>query len=289
MPENIKALRRRVRSIKNTGKITRAMEMVSAAKLRRTQAVMNSARPFSRKLSELLGRLAQSEFAKANPLFEVRPEGARLLVIVTADRGLCGAFNATIIKAARKELTANPDYKVFAVGRKGRDFVAKYFKDRLVGEVTDFGGSVDPEKADRLGERILNYFISREYREITILSTEYISTVASRPRISRFLPVEASSFGVTEAAAAASVDYILEPSPERVFEAVLPRYLKASIYVALAETFTSEHSARMLAMNNATKNCKELVTVLTLRANKIRQAAITKEIIEIVSGAEAAG
>lgn len=287
MPENLKSLRRRVRSIKNTGKITRAMEMVSAAKLRRTQQMMNQAKPFTLKLQEVLGRLAQSEFAKANPLFEVRGEGGQLLVLVTADRGLCGAFNSGLLKAARRTLNANPALKVFAVGRKGRDFVSKYYRDRLVGDMCDFGGSVQPEKADRLGETLLAYFTSREYREITILSAEYVSTVLNRPKIARFLPVEAASFGVTDADAAASVDYILEPSPERVFEAVLPRYLKSTVYLALAETFTSEHSSRMMAMNNATKNCKELVDALTLRANKIRQAAITKEIIEIVSGAEA--
>lgn len=285
MPENIKSLRRRVRSIKNTGKITRAMEMVSAAKLRRTQQAMNSARPFSRKLAEVLGRLSQSEWAKGNPLFEVRSEGSQLLVLITADRGLAGAFNASLIKAAKRELVANPALKVFAVGRKGRDFVAKYYKDRLIGEETGFGGSMDPARAEKLGQKLLDLFMSREYREISILSAEYVSTVLNRPRISRFLPVQSGSFG--QADESKSVDYILEPSPERVFDAVLPRYLKSTVFVALAETFTSEHSARMLAMNNATKNCKELVNVLTLRANKIRQAAITKEIIEIVSGAEA--
>lgn len=288
MPENLKSLRRRIRSVKNTGKITRAMEMVSAAKLRRNQQQMQSGKPFLRKLEEVLGRLAQSETAKANPLFEVRADGKRLLVLFTSDRGLCGAFNAQLNKMAARMLREQKDLLVYAIGRKGRDFMKKYFPDRLIGELIDLGGTVNGPVADELGAKLLGLFESKEYREIHILGPEFLSAVLNRPRLSQFLPVQASGFGVSEVDADTPVDYILEPSPERVFESLLPRYLKSKIFLTFAEAFTAEHSARMMAMNNATKNCKELAGALTLRANKIRQAAITTEIIEIVSGAEAA-
>lgn len=288
MPENLKSLRRRIRSVKNTGKITRAMEMVSAAKLRRNQQQMQAGKPFLRKLEEVLGRLAQSETAKANPLFEVRADGKRLLVLFTSDRGLCGAFNAQLNKMAARMLREQKDLLVYAIGRKGRDFMKKYFPDRLIGELFDLGGTVNGPVADELGAKLLAMFESKEYREIHILGPEFLSAVLNRPRLSQFLPVQASGFGVSEADADTPVDYILEPSPERVFESLLPRYLKSKIFLTFAEAFTAEHSARMMAMNNATKNCKELAGALTLRANKIRQAAITTEIIEIVSGAEAA-
>lgn len=287
MPENLKSLRRRIRSVRNTGKITRAMEMVSAAKLRRATQTMNAAKPFTRKIEEVLGRLAQSEKARENPLFEVRPGGERLIVFFTSDRGLCGGFNANLVKALNAELRRDPKAKVFAVGRKGRDFLRKYYPNNLVGELVDLGGSVQGPVAEKLGKDIVQLFMDRRFNVIDILSPEYISSVLNKPRLSRFLPVEASSFGVTEDDAKEELDYILEPTPERVFEALLPRYLNSKIYLMLAEGFTSEHSSRMLAMNNATKNCKELISALTLRANKLRQAAITTEIIEIVSGAEA--
>ncbi|MDX2176165.1 MAG: ATP synthase F1 subunit gamma [Candidatus Sumerlaeia bacterium] len=288
MPENIKGLRRRVRSIKNTAKITRAMEMVSAAKLRRTQQVMRSAKPFLLKLEQVLGRLAQSESAKANQYFQRREQGERLLVVMTADRGLCGAFNTNLIKAGVRALKADPGLKVFAVGRKARDFFAKYHRARMAGELFDFAGRVDGPKAEQLGQLLLDLFESGKFSQIDIIQAEYVSSVVNRPLQTRFLPVEAASLGQgAQAGAAEEADYILEPSPERVFEALMPRYLKSKVYLALAETLTSEHSARMLSMNNATKNCKELVSTLTLRMNKLRQAAITTEIIEIVSGAEA--
>lgn len=287
MPENLKSLRRRIRSVRNTGKITRAMEMVSAAKLRRATQTMNAAKPFTRKIEEVLGRLAQSEAAKENPLFEVRPGGERLIVFFTSDRGLCGGFNANLIKAIVVELRRDPRTKVFAVGRKGRDFLRKYYPNNLVGELVDLGGAVSGPVAEELGRKIVSLFLDRTFNVIDILSPEYFSSVLNKPRLSRFLPVEANSFGVKDGEGREELDYILEPTPERVFEALLPRYLNSKIYLMLAEGFTSEHSSRMLAMNNATKNCKELISALTLRANKVRQAAITTEIIEIVSGAEA--
>lgn len=285
--DNVKSLRRRIRSVQNTRKITKAMQMVSAAKLRRNQQAMVATRPFLRKLEEVLGRLAQSPVAQSHPLFETREKGEKLLVLFTADRGLCGAFNSGLIKAANRVLKADPELKVYTVGRKGRDFVKKYFADRHVGEMVDLGGSIKGPVADKLGTELLAMFESGAVRSIDILGPEFVSTTVNRPRVSRFLPVEASQFGAAANTGGAQVDYLLEPSPEAVFNAVLPRYLKGKVFLGFAESFTCEHSSRMLAMNNATKNCTELVKTLTLRANKMRQANITREIIEIVSGAEA--
>lgn len=287
MPENLKALRRRIKSVKSTRQITRAMEMVSAAKLRRTQGLMSAAKPFTLKLQELLGRLAQSDKARENPLFLARTSGQKLLVLFTADRGLCGAFNMNLIKRAEARLREDAELQVFVIGRKGRDHMRKHHLARVVGELVDLRGVVDGAVTDKLGQQLVDDFLAGKYRSIEIVSAEYVSAVLTRPMLSAFLPVTPESFGVKGGDEAASVDYILEPTPERVFEAILPRYLKSKIFLTLAETLTSEHSARMVAMNNATKNCTELATSLTLRANKVRQAAITTEIIEIVSGAEA--
>ncbi len=290
MAKGIKELRGRIRSIKNTKKITRAMEMVSAAKLRRTQTVMEAAKPFTHKLEQLLGRLALSSRAQENPLFEKREAGTAppLLLLFTSDRGLCGAFNANLIKLAEKYLAAHPDALLYCVGRKGRDYFRKRIPKRVVGEAVDLGGKLDGEVTDRVARELVAMFLEGKVSEINIVASEFLSTANNRPRLSRYLPLEPEAFGVSDAdEGGKSIDYILEPSPDRVFDALLPRYLRNKIFLSLAETVTSEHASRMLAMNNATKNCSELVEKLTLQMNKARQAAITTEIIEIVSGAEA--
>lgn len=289
MAKGIKELRLRIRSIRNTKKITRAMEMVSAAKLRRTQGVMEAARPFARKLESLLGRLALSPTAREHQLFEVRDKGAlpTLYVVFTSDRGLCGAFNANILKAAERLMREQPDALVYCVGRKGRDHFRKRIGERLVGQRIDLGGQIDGTITDAIGNDLLQLWNDRKVAEINIVASHFVTTSSNRPEVSRYLPLEPEAFGLTAEEAEHPIDYILEPSPARIFDALLPRYLRSKIYLTLAETFTSEHASRMLAMNNATKNCDELSSMLTLQMNKARQAAITTEIVEIVSGAEA--
>lgn len=287
MPENLKALRLRIRSIKKTKKITRAMEMVSAAKLRKTEQIIKAAKPFMRKIELLIGRLAMSELAKQHPLFQKSETGFPLLVLFTSDRGLAGAFNTNMIKAAVVLLKENPALKVFVIGRKGRDYMRKHYRDRIEGELADLLNSLDGKITDGLGKRLLDGFENGVYSQIDLLYPRFFSTVSQKPTLERYLPMEAEAFGVPEEEAGRTIDYIMEPSPERVFDAILPRYLKTKIYLTLAETYTSEHASRMMAMNNATKNSNELSNMLTLRLNKARQAAITTEIIEIVGGAEA--
>lgn len=287
MPENLKALRGRIKSIGMTKKITRAMEMVSAAKLRKTESIMKASRPFMEKIQALLGRLALSTGAQEHPLFQKSETGHPLLVVFTSDRGLAGAFNVNIMKMAIPLLRRDPSLKVLVIGRKGRDYLRRYFKDRIYSEITDLNNRLDGEFTDAIGAELLNGFLEGRFSRIEVLYPHFVSTVVNRPTVERYLPLEASAFGVSAEDAAHPIDYILEPSPERVFDAVLPRFLKSKIHLTLAELYTSEHSSRMMAMNNATKNCNELGAKLTLRLNKARQAAITTEIIEIVSGAEA--
>lgn len=287
MPENLKALRLRIRSIKKTKKITRAMEMVSAAKLRKTEGVMKSMRPFLEKIRMLIGRLALSTGAENHPLFQKSQTGHPLYVVFTSDRGLCGAFNANILKVAKRELQANPDAKVYILGRKGRDFMRRNFPNRIAKEMVDIGGDLDGAMTDGITEHLRRGFLDGVYSNIKLIYPHFVSTAINRPVVEQFLPFDAQAFGVSEEDAASPIDYLLEPSPERVFDAVLPRYLKSKLFITLAESFTSEYSSRMMAMNNATKNCDDLSGALTLRLNKARQAAITTEIIEIVSGANA--
>jgi F-type H+-transporting ATPase subunit gamma len=201
---------------------------------------------------------------------------------------LCGAFFSNLIKLAEKYLAAHPNALIYTIGRKGRDYLRKRYPKQIVGEVMDLGGKLDGEVTDRIARELVAMFLERKVSEINIVASEFLTTATNRPKLSRYLPLEPEAFGVSDAdEGGKSIDYILEPSPDRVFEALLPRYLRNKIYLSLAETVTSEHASRMLAMNNATKNCSELESSLTLAMNKARQAAITTEIIEIVSGAEA--
>ncbi len=287
MPENLKALRNRIRSIGKTKKITRAMEMVSAAKLRKYEGVMKSTRPFLNKIQELLGRLALSTGAQEHPLFQ-RPEtGYPLLVFFTSDKGLCGAFNAHLIKRVTRELEKDPHLRVIVMGRKGRDFLRRHYPERMEDSHVDLGGRLDGTWTDAMANHLQEQFLAGVYSRIELLYPHFVSTAVNRPMLQRYLPLEPAAFGVSEEESSQAIDYILEPTPERVFEALLPRFLQTKVFLTLAETYTSEHASRMMAMNNATKNCEDLGSSLTLRLNKARQAAITTEIIEIVSGAEA--
>ncbi len=287
MAENVKSLRRRLRSVRNTKQITRAMEMVSAAKLRRAQDLLMAGRPYAAKLQELLGRLAASATID-HPLFEKREVRRRLLVAVSADRGLAGAFNASIIKRAEALLrSADVATDLACVGKKVND----YFKTKswtVAFAITDFAGKLTSERSNELADRLKELFLSGEYDEIVILYNAFVSTMIYRTTAEQLLPLDPDSLlGPARQAEAGHGDYILEPTPDLVFASLLPRYVRSKVYIVLAENFTSEHSARMIAMTAATKNCQELTDTLTLRMNKVRQAAITKEILEIVGGAEA--
>lgn len=290
MAENVKSLRRRLRSIKNTKQITRAMEMVSAAKLRRAQELLMAGRPYAAKLQELLGRLAGSATA-SHPFFDRREVRKRVLVLVTADRGLAGSFNAQLNKKAESMLRESTvPTELVCIGKKGYD----YFKSRqwnIIFSVTDFSGKLSYDRTNEVADRLTGLFTSGEADEIVVVYNSFVSMMVYRPTVEKMLPLDPESLlaqaADSSASEGASGEYIMEPTAEEVFASLLPRYINSKMYIIMAETFTAEHSARMIAMSAATKNSSELIDKVSLAMNKARQAAITKEILEIVGGAEA--
>jgi len=285
----LRALRRRIRSVQNTQQITKAMEMVAAAKLRRAQARALAARPYAAKISEMLGNLAGAASEVDHPLFKVREVKNVALVLVTSDRGLCGAYNANLLRAAEQRLRAAPAAGARAavtslvlVGRKGRD----YFRRRkypVLAVHTPLPTEASLEFARTLTEDLIARFLAGEVDRVEIMFSRFVSALNRKVIVDPFLPVGAAS----GQAASRSGSVIFEPDPESIFAELLPRYATAKLFAALADALASEHSARMIAMGAARKNAGELIDLLTLRRNRLRQAAITKELLDIVGGAEA--
>ena len=288
MAEILRNLRRRVRSIGNTMQVTHAMAMVSAAKLRRAQAALASARPYAEKIEALLARVAASlsdDFV--HPLFARRDEKRVLFVLFTGDRGLCGAFNANIIRQAEQFLArwGKDSVGLYCVGKRGRDCFRRHGWT-ILEQVIDLRGRVDFQATRRIAAQLQDYYTRSATDAVYLCYNAQISAMLARGRIEKFLPLDPGGMGLKETGHVAT-EYIFEPSREEVFAQLLPRYCESHIHAVLAESLTAEHSARMSAMNNASKNCDELINAITLRMNKARQAAITKEISEIMGGAEA--
>jgi F-type H+-transporting ATPase subunit gamma len=283
----VKLLNKRIRSVKNTQQITKAMKMVAAAKLQRSQGKMLAARPYSRKLAELMGTLA----AKADiehPLFAVRPVQKRLFVIISSDKGLCGSYNTNLLKLAHKVVDASVaegvETGIYAIGRKG----AEYFRKRgytVFHAHTDFGGEADSDRGRQVGDRIVGVFLDGTFDEVRVVYPQFVSTMTQRPVDLPLLPIapEAAAGEATKG----DQDYIWEPSQEELFAVLLPLYLRNRVFMTLSEAFTSEHAARMTSMSAATENAGEMITALTLQRNRERQAAITSELLDIVGGANA--
>jgi F-type H+-transporting ATPase subunit gamma len=276
-------LRRRIRSVKNTQQITKAMKMVSASKLRRAQEHMMASRPYTAKLMEVLASLATRANPENHPLLKVKGDQNVELMVVTADRGLCGSFNANLIKAALQFLDQRRNYNLslHLMGRKGVD----YFKKRkyiITHQYPNIFRQVRLEDARQITDETIRAYCEGNLDAIYIVYNEFKSMLAQRVVIKRLLPLEK----LPEPTAEQTLDYIYEPDPETIFDKLLPHYLLVQIYQAMLESSAAEHAARMAAMDAATQNAKEMIESLTLTMNKIRQAAITKEIIEVVSGAE---
>lgn len=287
--ESLKDLRRRIRSINQTRKTTRAMEMVSAAKLRRAQQALVASRPYAEKLTELLHNLSSDTALREHPLFQARQGDRKTLVVFTGDRGLCGAFNTNLINAAEQALKARPeiDWKLVCVGRRGRDYfvrrqwpIAEYF-------TASGAGVADPGLSREIADFLLKLYTGNETDEVLLLHSHFVSTVVNHPVLEKYLNLSADEVKAEEGRAIHEIEYIMEPSRADVLDALLPRYLASRVHLAMSENMTSEHSSRMIAMNNATKNCDEMGDDLTLRMNKARQSMITTELLEIVAGAEA--
>jgi F-type H+-transporting ATPase subunit gamma len=276
-------IRRRIRSVKNTQQITKAMKMVSAAKLRRAQDRVIAARPYAGTLRQVLGNVAAAaaadERVAANPLLAQRPERRVVLVLVTADKGLAGAFNSNLIKGAVKFAAERADAAIEYVlaGRKGRD----YFRRRqaqVAGEHIGLTAKVRYEDAAEIAGTLMERFGKEEIDAVYVLYNEFKSVMSQKVTVTRVLPVEIPR-------EQQPVDYIYEQPPAELLAGLLPRYVEMEIYQPLLESAAAEHAARMTAMESATSNAAEMIENLTLYMNRVRQASITKEIIEVVSGA----
>lgn len=291
---NLLDIRRRIKSVKNTQQITKAMKMVSAAKLKRAQDRVITARPFANKMTEVLGDLAsRTDESFKHPLLDMRGDDRYLLVLITADKGLCGAFNTNLIKAAQNFLNDNASKQVelITVGRKGRDFFRRR-KTVIVGEYIGLTGKGRVEFAEALEvarDVIKRFTEDQELDKVFLIYNEFKSVIQQRVVVEQLLPV-ARTTSQTEPAAGQLVnlvDYIYEQPPAEIFSRLLPRLVETQIFRALLESVASEHGARMTAMDSASNNASELIETLTLNMNRVRQAAITNEIIEVVSGASA--
>ena len=278
-------IRRRVRSVKNTQQITKAMKMVSAAKLRRAQDQAIAARPYGVLLRQMLANVAQGAAndpdAGAHPLLAVRPEQRILLVVITADSGLAGAFNSNLIKLAHRFADEHKNAKLSfeLIGKKGVNYFRRRF-DGIAGTHTDLFRRVKFEDAERIANQIITRFESGEADAVYLFTNEFKNAMAPALTSTRILPIEVPKTDAT-------VDYIYEQNPGELLGSLLPRYVKLLVYRAFLESVAAEHAARMVAMEAATKNAGDVIDKLTLLMNRVRQASITREIIEIVSGASA--
>lgn len=278
-------IRRRIRSVRNTQQITKAMKMISSARLRRAQERAQAARPYGAMLQQILANVAeaasQSPDAAGHPLLAVRPEKRILLVVMTADRGLAGGFNANLIKLAQRFVDDHRSHELSfeLIGKKGRDYFRKRSKS-IRGEHIDVFRSVSFETAEKIADAIIDLFSKAEIDAVYLFGNEFRSVMASNLTATRLLPIEAPKSQTT-------VDYIYEQKPEELLGSLLPRYVKVQIFRALLESAAAEHAARMTAMDAATSNASDVIDRLTLYMNRVRQASITREIIEIVSGAAA--
>ena len=293
---NLLDIRRRIKSVKNTQQITKAMKMVSAAKLKRAQDRVVTARPFADKMIEVLGGLAdRTDENFHHPLLDARGDERYLLVLVTADKGLCGAFNTNLIKAAQAFIRENGTKQVelMTVGRKGRDFFRRrHFT--IVGEYIGLTGKgrVDFSEALEVAGDVIKRFTEDEgIDKVFLVYNEFKSVLQQRVVIEQLVPVarttEMEAGPGTAAGERNLIDYIYEQPPAELFSVLLPRLVESQVFRALLESVASEQGARMTAMDSASKNARELIDTLTLNMNRVRQAAITNEIIEIVSGAAA--
>lgn len=291
---NLKALRIRIDSVKSTQKITSAMKLVSASKLRRAQIRAEAARPYAERMERMLATLAAS--AAGNPaapslLVGNGREATHLIVAVTADRGLAGAFNASIGRAARtlaRRLEAEgKQVKLAAIGRKGRDFLRRDFGDRIIFDVS-FAGRKQVEFADAeaIAQRLITLMQSGAFDVCTLVYNRFVSVISQVPTEARLIPAPVAATPAAEASGARAI-YEFEPEEEGLLARLLPQNLAVQIYKALVESAAGEQGARMTAMDNATRNAGDMIKRLTLDYNRSRQANITRELIEIISGAEA--
>ena len=305
-------IRRRVRAVRSTQQITKAMKMVSSSKLRRAQERIVKSRPYAKEMLRVFNNLATRTENATHPLLNDDPLSARtLLIVITADRGLCGSFNTNVAKATMQFVVEQPkdpqgrDVAMALVGRKGRDFFRRRGFDVLYEEVGLFQ-NVKWSHAQAIAQTAIKEFLGPDISAVYLIYNEFRSVISQRVVIEKLLPIprlneaEAANNAASgkplagtvlekpaDASASAAVDYLFEPDPKQLLDLLLPMHVGVQVQRALLESAAAEHAARMQSMDSATKNAKEMVDRLTLYMNKVRQAAITREIIEVVSGAQA--
>jgi F-type H+-transporting ATPase subunit gamma len=277
-------IRRRIRSVKSTQQITRAMKMVAAARLRRAQDRIFNARPYANQMITLLLSVGARITYRAHPLLAVRPIERQLLVLVTADRGLCGGFNTNLIRAAQTYLDEHRDrdISILLVGRKGRDYFVKR-PVKVIGEHINIFGRLEFSQAQPISKSIIELYTEEKVDAVDFIYNEFKSIMTQRVMVERYLPIKP----IAPAQGEGLIDYIYEQPPQEIFNTLLPRYIEIEVYRALLESQAAELAARMTAMDAATNNAREMIDNLTLYMNRVRQAQITREIIEVVSGAAA--
>lgn len=284
----LRDIKRRIRAVNNTRQITKAMKMVAAAKLRKAQTRMLEMRPYADKMSSVLKSLATGADSNMHPLLAIRPRKNVELVMLTSDRGLCGAFNSNIMKTAVKLMAGfqqeGLNVSISLIGKKASD----YFKRREVpvrGSWTGLSGRVAYSNAQEISKDIIGNYISEAVDEVILIYNEFKSVMAQQVSVTKVLPLAAVAEGEEDITPA--VDFIYEPSKEGIFNTLLPKNVEIQVYRALLESQASEEAARMTSMGNATKNADEMIGRLTLQYNKARQATITRELMDIVGGVEA--
>lgn len=283
---SLRDIRRRTRSVRNTAQITRAMQMVAASRMRRAQQRALASRSYSEAIRSMLAQLSQQRVdpSALHPLLQVRPERRPGYVVFTSDRGLAGPLNSNVLRRATEEILASdsgtPDPEIITVGRKGQDFFTRRGR-RLAATFIGMGERAEYRDIVPLARIVIAAYVSMAVDAIFLVYPQFVNTLVQRPTVNRLLPLRLFEEEAT------ALEFIIEPSPEEIIAALLPRYVEVLLYQTLLETTASEHSARMVAMRNATENAQELVEALTLTYNKARQAAITKEITEIATAAEA--
>ncbi|MFZ3209850.1 MAG: ATP synthase F1 subunit gamma [Geobacteraceae bacterium] len=280
----LKAIKKRITSVKNTGQITKAMKMVSAAKLRRAQEAIMAARPYARKLDEVLQRLAGRDEAESHPLLEKREVKKALLIVISSDRGLCGGFNANLGKAAERFVKNKraevADLDVMTLGRKGNEFLRN--RVNVVKNYDNILSGINYQTAALIAQEVIERYQAGDYDEVYLIYNAFRSVISQEITLERLLPVSPANPDEDEQAPA----YIYEPSKGELLAELLPKNIEVQIFKGLLDSVAAEHAARMTAMDSAAKNASEMIGKLTLQYNRARQAAITKELMEIISGSE---
>lgn len=279
---SVRDIRRRIRSVENTGKVTNAMSLIAASKMRRAQMAVTEGRPYAEKIREVIAELAAQPAGDddvAHPLLQVRPVNRATMVVITPDRGLAGGMHATINRRVAQFILDSPaTVRSIVVGRKGRDFMVRY-TDTVQAVFTDLGDQVALADTTAISRLVIDGYTAGETDEVYLAYMRFMSTMQQEPVVERILPVEPAELDNAQ-----RVGYIYEPDAATVLSALLPQFVEMQVYHAVLESIASEQSARMVAMRNATDNANQLASDLTLVMNKLRQDGITNELLDLIGG-----